>query len=425
MANDPMGLQSGNVASDVSDKLRQIIMDRLAQQETLKKDALAEREMILREQEAQQRQKFQDEQMRQLQEERTQRIQSQKDTSAAQGQGRIALGDSISPESFAKNYADSSSADAFAPQVSLAAKQTAGAMPLDPTQGGASTTTQAPRMMTGRMVNLGTDKQQEGEKQKQIIGRLMANPGLSSDQKLALEAEQGGLKVPSNFWEMKQQKGDIKETPGGFIRIGPNNDVTPIVSGGKPVQPYHAPVQPIVVQTGTGPQLLNRGTGTTSPIKDAGGADVGPAPSGQEKNRKNMADSVGSHLADLQSEIDEADSRGLLGPGRGRVADFLSKGVGSTGNPANDELLGQLHLDLSAVRSGFASLHGRGGANSGVAKDLLDQMNAKNMSRAELTGALKSMKKWVDSYAGKSAPAPATTGKPTAEDLIKKYGGGD
>lgn len=173
----------------------------------------------------------------------------------------------------------------------------------------------------------------------------------------------------------------------------------------------------VLIQTPEGymPRSTARG------IIEGGGQVAGPE-SAQTKNRRDMATAVGSHFEDANQLIDEADKRGLLGPIAGRTfTDFLAGHVGSTGNAENDALLGDLRTSLSMIRSGTASLHGRTGANVGIAKDIEKKMDEGHMSAAELKGSLSALKKWVDTYA---APKKATgSGGLSAEELIKKYGG--
>lgn len=133
---------------------------------------------------------------------------------------------------------------------------------------------------------------------------------------------------------------------------------------------------------------------------EGGGVVPGPD-SSQTKNRKDMGSKILPHIDDVQSELDAAEKAGALGPLKGRtVNEFLAGKVGSTGDAATDELLGNLNMDLSMVSSGVASLHGRGGANAAIGKGILDKINASHMSHAELTGALQSLKKWAQGYAG-------------------------
>lgn len=141
-----------------------------------------------------------------------------------------------------------------------------------------------------------------------------------------------------------------------------------------------------------------------------GGGKVAGPESATTKNRRDMATAVGSHFDDVSSLIDEADSKGLLGPIAGRTfADFMAGKVGSTGNAENDALLGDLRTSMSMIRSGTASLHGRTGANVGIAKDIEKKMDEGHMSAAELKGSLKALKSWVDTYAKK--PGAEQSGK--------------
>lgn len=156
----------------------------------------------------------------------------------------------------------------------------------------------------------------------------------------------------------------------------------------------------------------------------AGGGEVPGPDSAQVTNRRDMATAVGSHFDDAEQLINDADSKGLLGPIGGRTfAEFLAGKVGSTGNAENDELLGDLRTSLGMVRSGTASLHGRSGANVGIAKDIERKMDEGHMSAAELKGSLHALRKWVNTYATKKGKGGGGGGDMSAEDLIKKYGG--
>lgn len=172
-----------------------------------------------------------------------------------------------------------------------------------------------------------------------------------------------------------------------------------------------------IVPTDNGIMRVDRGSGKATPVVGAGGDQLQRPESAQILNRRDMATAVGSHFADAESLINEADQKGLLGPLAGRTfTDFLAGKVGSTGNAENDALLGDLRASLSMVRSGTASLHGRSGANMGIAKDIERRMDEGHMSAAELKGSLQALKKWVDTYATK--PGTKTGGSSGAADLI-------
>lgn len=209
-------------------------------------------------------------------------------------------------------------------------------------------------------------------------------------------------------------KGVVHETDKGLMRIYADGTTEPVVDNqGSTLKGFHAPVQPIVVNTGTGPSLVDRGKGTAKPILGPDNQPVTAPESAQTKNRRDMADAVGSHFDDVNSLLDEADQKGLLGPLKGRTfVEFMSGKVGSTGNAANDELLGELRTQLGMIRTGVASLHGRTGANVGIAKDIEKKMDEGYMDPAMIRGGLKGLKSWVDKYAKKpgATAAPAEGG---------------
>jgi hypothetical protein len=218
-----------------------------------------------------------------------------------------------------------------------------------------------------------------------------------------------------------------KDEHGNLVRVAPDNTVTPIVRNGAPLKGYQAPVQPVVFSGAAGPGLVDRGTGTYRPIVGPDNQPVGYKPSGQEQNRQDMASRVVSHFGTVEEQLKEANDRGLLGPLAGRTfTDFMAGRVGSTGNDADDELIGELRQNLGLVRSGVASLHGRAGANAGIAASIEKKMDEGHMSYAELSGGLKALKNWATTYAaptGRSGVGAATgaAGKPSADDLLNKY----
>lgn len=196
-------------------------------------------------------------------------------------------------------------------------------------------------------------------------------------------------------------------------------------SGGQGPQPqifYDSTGKPHAIRftgDGTAEIPLPEGiVGKTSPI------------TGQIWNRVNASKQVGNHIDEIRAEIEEADRRGLLGPTLGRWNEFLAGRAGSTGDEANDVLLGKLRMDVSAIKSGFAMVHGgaRGGSSITLAQRWDKVMDSGKMSKGELMGALDGIQGWLNSYATDPTKAeetkPASTDqKPSAADLIKKYSG--
>lgn len=206
--------------------------------------------------------------------------------------------------------------------------------------------------------------------------------------------------------------GVVKDTPGGMVRIGADNTANPVVdpNTNQPVHEYHAPhTDNVLIQTGDGYQRRSDASRTL-----AGGGVVPLATPAQARNRQDMAEQVGGGFADARQELQEAEKRGLLGPLNGRTfADFLARGVGSTGNPENDNLLNALREDLQMVSSGTASLHGRAGANAGIAKDIQKGLDTTYMSYDGIKGGLDALERWVNRYAKKKDGATPDGTLPT------------
>jgi hypothetical protein len=147
--------------------------------------------------------------------------------------------------------------------------------------------------------------------------------------------------------------------------------------------------------------------------KLAAGETVGGPEAAQTKNRRDLAEAVGSHFDDVNNLLDEAESKGLLGPLKGRTfVDFMAGKVGSTGNAENDQLLGDLRTQLGMVRTGVAALHGRTGANVGIAKDIEKKMDEGYMDVNLIKGGLKGLRSWVDTYAKKKGSSAVSNADP-------------
>lgn len=210
---------------------------------------------------------------------------------------------------------------------------------------------------------------------------------------------------------------DVMVNPEGpGVRLWDGTDVTTKVHGH-----YQPPPTDTFIQTGD----------SQIPRSEAmkrfnAGQDL-PLPDPQiERNRRGMAWQIQQHFGDAFDQLSQADQMGLLGPLQGRLmSDFLARGVGSTGDPQKDELLGGLRMSLSALRSGFSSLHGRGGANAAQSEALTKVFDDSKMSKPAIEGALKEMQKWVQGYAaspGASIPAPAAGGSDPYTEYLNRTG---
>jgi hypothetical protein len=133
----------------------------------------------------------------------------------------------------------------------------------------------------------------------------------------------------------------------------------------------------------------------------------------QERNRQAMAVPVMNQIPHLSGLIDQAEQLGLLGPAEGRtVNDLLGGRFGTTGDATKDRVLGQLRIGMKALSTGFASLHGRGGANAGIGKELEEALYQAKMDPEQIRGALQEIRNWTQGYAQgvNGTPEPAAGG---------------
>jgi len=120
----------------------------------------------------------------------------------------------------------------------------------------------------------------------------------------------------------------------------------------------------------------------------------------QTRDRQARAGEILPHFARANDLLNEAEAKGVLGPLAGRtIGEFLAHEVGSTGDPDTDRILAALQMNMTALSSGFASLHGRGGANVGIAHEMSNQLNKRKMTADAIRGALYEMQDWTRGYA--------------------------
>lgn len=215
--------------------------------------------------------------------------------------------------------------------------------------------------------------------------------------------------------------GPIEDTPGGLTRVNPDNTSTLLTGPDKkPLTRYHPAVQPVVLQTDQGVSLVDRAHGTASPVtqKTTDGT-VGPqvqpkqsaAAAGQEKNAGRARDTLGNY----EKLLEEANGKGLIGPGAGRIyADFLSGTVGTTGNPDADQLLGELRLDGNTLPPLIALSIGegaRGASNVGLLNQWKTLYNTHGVDTVR--GVIKGTRKLL----GQPKATPGVTPADTADPL--------
>lgn len=120
--------------------------------------------------------------------------------------------------------------------------------------------------------------------------------------------------------------GEIKDTQQGLVRVGPDNTVTPVMANGRQVQPYHAPVQPVIVQTDNGFASVNRGSNTATPVTDAAGTPLKPKVGQTMESRLQSAQAVVQTGNDIAKVLSDPTVAAKLGPVLSRynsIADFV------------------------------------------------------------------------------------------------------
>jgi hypothetical protein len=167
--------------------------------------------------------------------------------------------------------------------------------------------------------------------------------------------------------------------------------------------------------TPNGPALNHDNhTGKTSPLLDPDGKPIGTKSAigavQNTKDARNNARTIGT-LDSLTDEINDADAKGLLGPGSGTVENLMARKYGTTGNPDNDRLLASLATDLNMARMQTDyTVTGttRGAASPQLSKTWNDLLSTK-LSKAGLLGTIASIRRVVSTDSGTAPKAGAPT----------------
>lgn len=406
-----MGLGWSNANSEMAGQLRQRIADQIAAkqrerdaaQQKFTNDRLTANDARQAEEHAAKMQDYRDS--------LALRQQNERDTAAGKALPNLGVGTAVEPSAFRQTYKGTSSESNFTPERTLPSTQTAGGVSLDASQPSVQKTTEAPRMITGRMLSMGTDQQRSAEDDKQKMSALTNDPNTPPALKQFMQLRGIMPKGENIPYQLITEPNGPPKPARQPVQVGPQGIFTdPADAIGKPG--YHAPQQPIVVQTGAGPQLLNRGTGTASPIKDESGNDIGAKDSAQIATQKTNATNVRAHIAEVAHQADQIDKLGLMGPVGGRWAAFLAGKVGSAdlvADPQQQELLNEFRTNVGLLKSGMAMVHGgaRGGGSPAMMGRMDSLINADSMNLPLFKGSLKGFDKWLAQYEGKGGALPA------------------
>lgn len=320
------------------------------------------------------------------------------------------IGSNVTPQEYTKETALGNPTGNYATTPSLPATRTAGLTSLAPglSSMGAEQLPQAPMQQAavtspapidplGKITFGGTQSQLEKQAGDQ---RAEATATETNRHNVAMEEKT----KPEN-------PGVIHDTAGGLVRISPDNAVTPLTQNGKPVQTYHAPPQPIYIPTAAGPALLDRGKGTTTPIRDASSGNiVGPKTNATLENRLASAQAVTQTGNDIIASLTDPATAAKLGPAMGRynsVRDFI-------GNPPPEfaELAGSIE-SYALANMGVHGMRSTEGAEK--INKMLSEKGTPESLIAKIHGLNKFSAHLLEN-AGKSAPAAAGPVKMRAPD---------
>lgn len=390
-----MGLQAAYGADALQQNLRQRIMDQIAAQQRDREFAQQQfqnNRLTANDQRAAEEHKAT---MQSLADQRAAGQQQMAENEAAKGTAGLSVGQSI-PAPMVGRLRGTMQAANIQDNPPLAQPNVPGMMQPDIVPG------QQPGA-----VWTGNDKQRTDEENKQIRGRLLSSPDVGPRERLAIEMENAGMKVPAGIFDnTKKPTGPLHDTPTGLVRVAEDNTTTPVLGpDGKQLKSYHAPQQPVVVQMPTGPGLLDRGTGVAKPVKDAAGNDVGVRPSGTMQTRLASAQAVNQTGDDIVAKLSDPNFAAVVGPAMGRFSslrDFI-------GNPPPEfsELAGQIE-SYALASMGVHGMRSAQGAEK-ISK-LLDAHHTPESLAATIKGLNQFSAHFMqnEGRGGASTSAPAT-----------------
>lgn len=133
-------------------------------------------------------------------------------------------------------------------------------------------------------------------------------------------------------------------------------------------------------------------------------------PTSSTRASAEFASTIIPHIDSMRNLIEDADSRGYIGPAAGRIyGDFLAGRVGSTGDKEADQLLGQLRSYDSLLKTGAMRVHfgARGGTQ--MYDHFSDMLNTGKQSAAMLNGSLDTIEDFMKGYADAGKPGGLNT----------------
>jgi hypothetical protein len=147
---------------------------------------------------------------------------------------------------------------------------------------------------------------------------------------------------------------------------------------------------------------------------------TGQLPTSAQKNRAQFAQQAIDQLPDLRNLLSQAQSRNLLGPIQGRYADFMAGKIGTTGNPADDKLMGNLRSSLNFFESMMVKAHLGGESSDAERARVREDIGQSFQTPAMIAGGLEASEKVLRSYA---AAAPYFNVAGTGTTAFPRVGG--
>lgn len=149
-------------------------------------------------------------------------------------------------------------------------------------------------------------------------------------------------------------------------------------------------------------------------------------PTSSTRGSAEFANTIIPHIQDMRTLVSQADQKGFIGPGAGRIySQFLAGTVGSTGNPEADRLLGELKATDSLLKTGAMRVHFGAKGGQQMYDHFSELLNSGKQSAAMLNGSLNVLESFMQGYsnAGKLGGVGTQPSGSSGAEETKTIGG--
>lgn len=383
---------------DLTQAIRQMLIDRMAQQKQAQSSDIEARDMALRESDSAQRAKYQDATLAETARNHSLEDQARQEGRVIQGVNLRPIGATVTGPEYQKETGMGIGSGMYAPQElqeptppdALAADLNA--KPLGMIRG---TIANSPSPNARQYTNLGT---QDAQAKAAAVDQHASDARDSAQAKVDAAAK---------------AKSDKQDNLRLAASLRPASDAGWVVQ-----DMTDASGKPIKVR-------VNSHTGQVKPVTLPEGVNAAKAstPNRQIERQQKAADLASGDVTAALDQVDAAEKQGLLGPSAGRYyGQFLAGTVGSTGDPAADQRLGGLRAAIKDLNTSYSmAISGTARGGGGATDRLNSVLNSDKFSADLMRGALHEIS---GALARRAKPDDAKTGtKLTADELLKKYGG--